>query len=473
MREGEELPEGWSSRTLDELTPADAPIQYGILQPGPDVPGGVPYVRPTEIRNDTIDVAALRCTSPAIAEKYRRAALKGGDVLLSIVGSIGKVAVVPASLNGANITQSSARIRPVVREVAPDFLAWFLRSPLARTQFDEVQLGTGVPRLNIGDVRKVVMPLPSLPEQERILDAVVRACDSVNGARERLSTVLSTLRRFRQTVLSSACTGKLTGKGGTNEVGREVPGSAITEGTSGDDSLPRGWRLLPCAEVIESGRVITYGVIKLGPPVAGGVPVLRSSDVRFLRIERANVKAVSPSIASAYGRTFLRGGEVVVTVRGTLGGVAAVPASMAGFNVSREVAVVPVRRDHDPEFIALAIASDQSQRWLSEVEKGVAYTGINIEDLKQLPLPIPPKAEQREIVRRVEALFALADATEKRVAAASARADKLTQAILAKAFRGELVPTEAELNRRREAAAATPPPAARSTAARPAPRRSR
>ena len=207
---------------------------------------------------------------------------------------------------------------------------------------------------------------------------------------------------------------------------------------------------MPCAEVIESDRVITYGVIKLGPTVAGGVPVLRSSDVRFLRIERANVKTVSPSIASAYGRTFLRGSEVVVTVRGSLGGVAAVPASMAGFNVSREVAVVPVNRDHEPEFIALAIASDQSQRWLSEVEKGVAYTGINIEDLKQLPLPIPPKAEQRKIVRRVKALFSLADAIEMRVAAASARADKLTQAILAKAFRGELVPTEAERNRRRK-----------------------
>jgi type I restriction enzyme S subunit len=60
-----------------------------------------------------------------------------------------------------------------------------------------------------------------------------------------------------------------------------------------------------------------------------------------------------------------------------------------------------------------------------------------------------PLAEQHEIVRRVEALFQLADAIEKRVAAATARADKLTQAILAKAFRGELVPTEAELARRK------------------------
>jgi type I restriction enzyme S subunit len=66
----------------------------------------------------------------------------------------------------------------------------------------------------------------------------------------------------------------------------------------------------------------------------------------------------------------------------------------------------------------------------------------------ELVLAVPPALEQREIIRRVEALFKLADAIEKRVAAATARAEKLTQAILAKAFRGELVPTEAELARR-------------------------
>jgi type I restriction enzyme S subunit len=64
-----------------------------------------------------------------------------------------------------------------------------------------------------------------------------------------------------------------------------------------------------------------------------------------------------------------------------------------------------------------------------------------------MPVPLPPEEEQAEIVHRVDALFALADTIEKRVAAAIARAEKLTQAILSKGFRGELVPTEAELAR--------------------------
>ena len=80
--------------------------------------------------------------------------------------------------------------------------------------------------------------------------------------------------------------------------------------------------------------------------------------------------------------------------------------------------------------------------------KGVAVHGINIGDVRAIQLPVPPLAEQREIVRRVEALSALADGIEARVHAATVRAERLPQAILARTFRGELVPTEAELARK-------------------------
>jgi type I restriction enzyme S subunit len=76
---------------------------------------------------------------------------------------------------------------------------------------------------------------------------------------------------------------------------------------------------------------------------------------------------------------------------------------------------------------------------------GIDQVKLNREAMDRIPVPLPPLAEQHEIVRRVEALFGLADAIEKHMAVVTARAEKLTQAILAKAFRGELVPTEAEL----------------------------
>ena len=191
------------------------------------------------------------------------------------------------------------------------------------------------------------------------------------------------------------------------------------------------------------GRIITYGVIKLGNEVLDGVPCLRTSNVRWLHVDTEGMKRISPQLSAEYARTVLQGSEVLVNVRGTLGGVAVVEPNMVGWNVSREVAVVPVDPAKvNPHFLAYWIGAESSQRWLGKVEKGVAYIGINLEDLRTLPIEIPPHDEQHEIVRRVEALFAYADRFESRLTTARKQVERLTPALLTKAFRGELVPQD-------------------------------
>jgi type I restriction enzyme, S subunit len=108
----------------------------------------------------------------------------------------------------------------------------------------------------------------------------------------------------------------------------------------------------------------------------------------------------------------------------------------------------PVPEDFDAHYLALQLASRESYDALREEIHGATRPRVNTTQLKGLSVRICPLSEQKEIVRHVEALFKLADAIEKRVAAASLRAERLAQSVLAKAFRGELVPTEAELARR-------------------------
>jgi type I restriction enzyme S subunit len=132
-----------------------------------------------------------------------------------------------------------------------------------------------------------------------------------------------------------------------------------------------------------------------------------------------------------------------VDVRGTLGGVAVTTPSMSGWNVSREVAVAPIDTAVvDPDYVAYWIGADASQRWLNRVEKGVAYTGINIEDLRKLPVEFSSIEEQREIVRRVRAAHSKIDLLAKEAKRAATLLVCFDQAVLAKAFRGELVPQD-------------------------------
>lgn len=199
------------------------------------------------------------------------------------------------------------------------------------------------------------------------------------------------------------------------------------------------WVEKPLVELCDPARVITYGVIKLGQEILDGVPCLRTSNVRWLRIDTEGIKKIAPSLSSEYSRTILRGGEVLVNVRGTLGGVAVVTPQMAGWNVSREVAVVPV--DHskvNPIFLSYLIGSGVSQQWLGGVKKGTAYVGINIEDLRLLPVSAPTMDEQLKIISKLETLQSSTQRLESIYQQKLNDLEELKKSVLHKGFNGEL-----------------------------------
>lgn len=400
------------------------------------------------IANGRIDTSPARLIAEVDFEREdARTCIRPGSVLLTIVGAIGRSAVVDFSALPFVVQRSVAVIEP--EGVDPYFLSLQFRSPLFQRSLEANARGTAQKGVYLGTLARLPLVVPPIEEQRRIVAKVEALLARVNAARDRLARVPAILKRFRQSVLAAACSGRLTEdwRSATQldadgvSSGQETPLRPVPDD---DDPLeppkiPASWRWSRLVSAADPERPITYGVIKLGPPVQDGVPTLRSSDVRWLRLETDEIKRIAPAISGAYSRTILRGGEILITVRGTLGGVAVVPLGVAESNVSREVAVIAPIPDVEAEFLALAVASPWAQAWLTEVTKGVAYSGVNIRDLKRLPVPVAPLAEQREIVRRVGTLFALADTIEQRAATALRRADRLTQSILSKAFRGELV----------------------------------
>lgn len=459
-----ELPEGWAEVSLEQLLSS---LESGSRPKGGvrGIQEGIPSIGGEHLNESGgFRFDKLKFVPSKFFSKMTRGHIQPGDILIVKDGATtGKVSFVrddfpyqPAVVNEHVFV---CRVHP---PLVPTFLFYFLFGQQGQERLMENFRGSAQGGITQTFAPNTIVPLAPLVEQRRIVEKVEQLLARVDAARERLAHVPAILKRFRQAVLAAAFSGRLTADwreivGNTysaTELLRQInPALLQTTVPDADDTfdlpeIPEGWQWIRCQDICERKRPITYGVIKLGPPIEKGIPTLRSSDVRWLWIDESQIKRISPTIAAAYSRTFLKGGEILVTVRGSLGGVAVVPVKMAGFNISREVAMLPAHPKLDPNFFCYAIGSPWSRAWLARVAIGVAYTGINIRDLKRLPLPFPPLEEQGEIVRRVENLFKLTDAIEKRVAAATLRAEKLTQATLAKAFHGELVPTEAELARR-------------------------
>jgi len=143
---------------LIELVDANRPISYGILMPGLDVEGGVKYVRVVDMKRGGIELSGIRRTTAAIANLYKRSLLKPGDLLMSIRGHVGRIAIVPEDLDGANITQDSARL--AISGANAIYVRECLRTPGFQRWMAKHTKGVAVRGINLGDVKQFPIPVP-------------------------------------------------------------------------------------------------------------------------------------------------------------------------------------------------------------------------------------------------------------------------------------------------------------------------
>jgi type I restriction enzyme S subunit len=164
------------------------------------------------------------------------------------------------------------------------------------------------------------------------------------------------------------------------------------------------WETVPLDSLIEAGRGISYGIVQPGAPVADGVPIVRVSDVRDGRIEVSAPLRVAPAIEAAYARTRLRGGELLLTLVGTVGEAAIAPASLAGWNTARAVAVIPVRKEIGAYWVKLALQAPGVREIIDSRLNTTVQATLNLGDVAQLPIVLPPISERRAIAHIVGAL---------------------------------------------------------------------
>ena len=371
--------------------------------------------------------------------------------------------------------------------IVPEYVFFWLKfiRPLLE------QMGSGSTFLEISGSRARQIPIllaPSL-EQKRIAAKFEDLLDRINLLRERLARAPLILKRFRQAILAAACSGLLTSDWRETYLYFERPEELIerihrerltyyeelcrTPKQTGQKcprkpsnlkpqirqseieiDLPASW-FWTSLEDIASVRQHSMSSGPFGSSLGNkdyrhsGVPVIRGQNIQNGVFLLGNYVYVSEKKASELVRSIAYPGDIVVVAVGSSGQAAIVPKDLPKAVLSQNCNKITIDESIAlPEFVILFLQIEIAKNQLREKTTDTARPFLSLTNLKKTLVALPQVEEQKEIVRRVEEMFKLADAVDKRVRAATARAEKLTQAILAKAFRGELVQTEAELARR-------------------------
>lgn len=401
----DDLPQGWESVTLENI--AEAHMGETILAKNLDSKGIPVY-------------SAGQENEPwGFLERPKKPLCKG-TVVVSARGSIG-FPKIPRAKSFAS-TQTT-----IALSFQDESLAEFACQWLKTVNWQVLTKGGAIPMLTVGDINQLMMPLPPEQERNRIVAKIKTSLVKVDDSQKRLAKISVILKRFRQSVLAAACSGRLTADWrDQNKIDSEWP-----------------------VERLGSLGCITGGITKNAKRqlMKLQVPYLRVANVYENRLELSEIFKIGVT-EQEFDRTVLQKGDLLfVEGNGSLdqiGRVALWDGSIAGcVHQNHLIKFRTNGRRATSEYVLLQMMAPEGRSQL--IEKSTSTAGLNtlsISKISDVNLPVPMPKEQDEIVYRVEKLFTLAEQLETRYANARAQIDKLTQSILAKAFRGELVPQD-------------------------------
>ncbi|BAL23786.1 restriction endonuclease subunit S [Azoarcus sp. KH32C] len=397
---------------------------------------------------------------------YARCPVEYGDVLYIKDGVTTGIAALNTLKEPFSMLSSVALLKPDRMVLDSSYLKHWLNSPGAYRSMTGEMTGTAIKRLVLKQIRATRIQVAPLPEQKRIADKLDSVLARVDACRDRLDRIPALLKRFRQSILAAATSGRLTEdlrqSGAIGDAGAQIAQwlkersntdkkpPADPDLTHWDLEAPLGWIICSVSQFAEcldrlrvpikrelrknsSGLYPYYGangeVGKIDEYIFDDELVLVTEDETF------------------YGR------EKPIAYRSS---------GKCWVNNHAHVLRAPTKTAND--YLCFALMYYKVIPWLSGTTGRAKLTQ---QALNTLPIACPPGTEMMEIVRRVETLFAFADRLEARYAAARKQAGQLTPALLAKAFRGELVPQDpndepaAELLKRVAASRAEAPKARR------------
>jgi type I restriction enzyme, S subunit len=402
--EKNDLPFGWKITNLDDICNL---ITDGTHDKTPlvDKSIGTPLVTSKDLDVSGISFKnVLYITREQHEQIMRRSKPEKGDILYSKIGTIGKPTIVDVDFEFSIKNVALFKLKNEL--IFNKYLRFYLNHRPVHNLIEKKAGGGNQKFIPLNKLKKIQVIVPPLATQKKLV---------------------SILEKVEETKKLRAQADELTNQLLQN-VFLEMFGDPVKN--------PKGWEKKKLILLIKKETKISYGIVQPGDEFNNGVCVVRPVDIINNELIYDNIKKISPQIESKFKKTRLLGDEILITVRGTTGNTALTNHRVKGFNVTRGIAVIrPDNNIINKIYLNEFLKSENGRRYIQEHTKGATLRQINIQDLKIMPILVPPLTLQNKFASIVEKF----DMVNEKQKQSKNEIVNFFEVLMQKAFTGELV----------------------------------
>ena len=410
------IPEEWDAAAVATLADPTAPICYGVVQVGKHTNSGISIVAIKYVKQ--IGTAPLHRTSLDLERPYARSRVQGGDVLISIKGTIGRVGIVPEKFEG-NISRELARIR-LKEEISPAYVAHQLESPDTQNRVSKAVVGTTRLEFSIATLRQFQIAIPKQLSEQRAIASALSDMDNLLNGLERL---IAKKRDLKQAAMQQLLTGQT-----------RLPGfwtTKIEKRLSSFGKFPLDWqprRLSEISALITKGSTpTTYGF----EWVRDGVLFLRSECVSEDGLDLSQAMFISVRAHRMLRRSEVAKKDILMTITGNVGRVVFLGEEFCASNINQHIARIRIiDAQVNPEFVFHFLSQRLVREHFNQITTGQAYPQISLKQVRDAILPIPSLPEQTAIAKALSGMDTELEALEARLAKTRSLKQAMMQELL-------------------------------------------
>ena len=362
------IPHEWDVADLQAICAET--ITYGIVQCGPNIENGVPYIRVSDMNSPNLDIGGMLRTSPTIAAQFSRSEVAEGDIVYALRGKIGEVRSIDSSVAGSNLTQGTARLSPSGR-MTSTYLLWCMRSQMALRQGDLAAKGSTFREITLEALRRIKIPVAPLPEQR----AIAAALSDVDALLAKLDQLIVKKRDLKQAAMQQLLTGQV-----------RLPG------------FSEEWEMVKIGDVANVKTGPFGSSLHESDYVQNGTPIITVEHLGEFGVTRQNLPLVSEEDVKRLHSYALDIGDIVFSRVGSVDRNALIRKAEEGWLFSgRLLRVRPDKGRVYAPFLSFQFHTEKFKNAVLSVAVGQTMASLNTKILRDLSVDVPPLAEQTAI----------------------------------------------------------------------------